>query len=484
MSYTSIQYYILVAAAVVLYYALPLKRRWFVLLAASLGFYLLSVHNPVRLGLFFGSILLSYAGGRLLQQARETQSAWRRLLLAVAIVLSAGPLLLTRFGGLWADLRHTSPGFSWAVPMGLSFYSLQMIAYLADVHTGRIPAEKNLLKYTLFISFFPQILQGPIPRYGQLAPQLEEGHAFEEKNLVGGLQLLLWGFFLKWMIADKASVVVSRVFDSFPEFQGSLVMLGGSLYCFQLYADFLACVTLAQGVAAFFGVRLTDNFRRPFFSRSIQEVWRRWHISLGSWLKDCIYIPLGGSRKGKGRKALNLLITFVVSGFWHGAELRYLLWGAIQAVYQVVGALTAPLRERAYRLVRIPAESLTRTLLSVLCTFFLTMTSWMIFRADSVSRGLAMLRSLFTVWNPQALLDGTLLSLGLDAKDWVVLLLSLGVLFAVSLWQEKGGVIRNWVGRQHLLLRWSLYLAAILAVFFFGTYGYGYQAQEFIYGAF
>ena len=482
MTYTSLGYFILVGAAVLLYYLLPLGKRWTALLAGSMVFYVLAVRSPARLALFFASLLFCYAAGRLLERWRERPR--RRAALAAFVLLSAAPLLLPKFGALWGSLRHTRGGFAWVLPMGLSFYTLQMIAYLADVYAGRVHAERSLPKFALFLSFFPQILQGPIPRFERLAPQLEEGHAFDGKNFVSGLQLILWGFFLKWMIADKAAVAVSRVFDAFPEYQGSLVLLGGALYCFQLYADFLSCVTLAQGVAALFGIRLEDNFRRPFFSASVQELWRRWHISLGGWLRDYVYIPLGGSRKGPLRKTCNLMLTFLVSGFWHGAEPHYLAWGLLQAVYQIIGSLTKPLRERVCGLLHLSRDSLLRRVVSVLFTFFLTVTSWILFRAENLGRGLAMLRSLFTVFNPWALLDGSLLLLGLDEKDWAVLLLSLLLLFFVSLWQERGGRIREWLGRQHLLLRWGVCFAAILAVILFGTYGYGYQAQDFIYGAF
>ena len=205
-------------------------------------------------------------------------------------------------------------GFHWVIPMGLAFYTLQMLSYLIDIASGKINAEKNLARYALYISFFPQILQGPIPRWSELAPQLFEGHEIREKNLREGLQLVLWGFFLKWMIADKAAILVNTVFDRFPSYQGVYILIAGILYSLQLYTDFLACVTLSQGVAQLFGISLADNSHQPYFSRSIREFWRRWHISLSRWLKDYVYIPLGGSRRGTAQKYRNLLLTFLISG--------------------------------------------------------------------------------------------------------------------------------------------------------------------------
>ena len=448
MSYTGLNYYLLTAVTLALYAALPMRRRWMALLFGSLVFYVLAVREPLRLALFFLSILLSWGFGLLLGKYRERKAAsW---LLPLSLLLCAAPLLLPKADALLPELWRLE-GFRWILPMGLSF--------------------------------FPQILQGPIPRWSELSPQLFEGHEITGKNLLEGLQLVLWGFFLKWMIADKAAIVVNQVFDSFPSYQGVYVFLAGILYSLQLYTDFLACVTLSQGVAQLFGISLTDNFRQPYFSRSIREFWQRWHISLSRWLKDYVYIPLGGNRKGTLRKYVNLLLTFLVSGLWHGGGVKFLVWGLMHAVYQIAASLIQRPRNRLYLALQMPEDSLPRRLLSTLGTCFWVMLAWIVFRADSLAQGLGMLRSLATVWNPWVWFDGSLLELGLPGKEWNVLLLSLAILFAVSVLQRKLR-LRDWINRQHLLIRWSIYLLAILAIYFMGTYGEGFRTQDFIYGAF
>ena len=480
MSYTGLNYYLLTAVTLALYAALPMRRRWMALLFGSLVFYVLAVREPLRLALFFLSILLSWGFGLLLGKYRERKAASR--LLPLSLLLCAAPLLLPKAEALLPELWRLE-GFRWILPMGLAFYTLQMLSYLCDIASGKITAERNLARYALFVSFFPQILQGPIPRWSELSPQLFEGHEITGKNLLEGLQLVLWGFFLKWMIADKAAIVVNQVFDSFPSYQGVYVFLAGILYSLQLYTDFLACVTLSQGVAQLFGISLTDNFRQPYFSRSIREFWQRWHISLSRWLKDYVYIPLGGNRKGTLRKYVNLLLTFLVSGLWHGGGVKFLVWGLMHAVYQIAASLIQRPRNRLYLALQMPEDSLPRRLLSTLGTCFWVMLAWIVFRADSLAQGLGMLRSLATVWNPWVWFDGSLLELGLPGKEWNVLLLSLAILFAVSVLQRKLR-LRDWINRQHLLIRWSIYLLAILAIYFMGTYGEGFRTQDFIYGAF
>ena len=480
MSYTGLNYYLLTAVTLALYALLPKKRRWLALLLGSLVFYVLAVGDALRLALFFSSIVLSWGFGLLLEKNRETNRNKR--LLFLSLLLCGAPLLFPKLDVLLAEFCRLD-GFHWVIPMGLAFYTLQMLSYLIDIASGKINAEKNLARYALYISFFPQILQGPIPRWSELAPQLFEGHEIREKNLREGLQLVLWGFFLKWMIADKAAILVNTVFDRFPSYQGVYVLIAGILYSLQLYTDFLACVTLSQGVAQLFGISLADNFRQPYFSRSIREFWRRWHISLSRWLKDYVYIPLGGSRRGTAQKYRNLLLTFLISGLWHGGGLKFLIWGMMHAIYQIAASVIYAPRNRLYLALQMPEDSLPRRILSTLGTCFWVMLAWIIFRANSLSQGMEMLRSLVTVWNPWVLFDGSLLQLGLPGKEWNVLLVSVAILFAVSVLQTRLR-LRDWINQQHLMIRWPIYLLAIFAIYFMGTYGEGFRAQDFIYGAF
>lgn len=482
MTYTSLSFFILVAVSVFLYYLFPRKIRWIVLLCASTCFWcVLCEGSIIRAAIFLSTIIISYFGGRIIYDQRDYRNG--KLLLILFIVCSAAPLLLSKGGGfVWGSILHrTLP--KWYLPVGLSFYTLQIVAYLVDIYRGEAEPQKNVLKYSLFASFFPQLIQGPIPRYSDLQPQLIEGHAFNSSSIMRGIQLIIWGFFLKYMIADKAAVFVNQVFGAPENHAGGTILVAGILYSIQLYSDFLACVTISQGVAGLFGIRIRDNFMHPYFSTSIKDFWRRWHISLSSWLRDYIYIPLGGNKNGKLRKYLNLIITFAVSGLWHGASWKYLAWGMLHAGYQIIGELSEPARDWAYGKLGIGAESAVRRMIKRLVTFVLVMLAWIIFRADGLMVGVGMVLDIFRSFHPWIFFNGTLLWCGLDGKDWIVLICAVIVLFHVSREQERME-LRSWFNSRSRLVRWMIYIAAIAFIWIFGTYGFGFDARDFIYGGF
>ena len=299
MSYTSLIYYVMVIVLLIIYYAVPKRFRWLVLLSGSIYFYTQVIQRKGQIALFLLSIIISYLAGLILQKMRSTaNAAAKRAVLFAGIFLSALPLILVRTGDfISGSVLHTAR-VSWIIPVGLSFYTLQLAAYLADIYKGKINAQTNPLKYGLFAAFFPQIIQGPIPRYKQLQKSLFNGNSFDPDNIMRGIQLVIWGFFLKYMIADKAAVIVNSVFDNHHAYAGVYVWVAAILYSIQLYADFLSCTTLSQGVAEMFGIHLVNNFSHPYFSASVKEFWRRWHMSLSFWLRDYVYIPLGGNKKG------------------------------------------------------------------------------------------------------------------------------------------------------------------------------------------
>lgn len=486
LSYVSLNYYILLVLLVAFYYIFPLKYRWYVLLVGSGCFYYLAAENWIELMIFISSIVVSFFCGVLIQYLREHGSkiSAKRLVLILGIILSVFPVLGSKCTDFILGCILYKRRISWIIPVGLSFYSLQTIAYLVDVARGRIDCQKNLLKYALFISFFPQIIQGPIPRYQQLAEQLIQGHRYDSAQFMKGVQMILWGFFLKLMIANKASVIVDAVFNNDAAYRGLYVLIAGILYSFQLYADFQACVSLSQGAAQLFGIQLTGNFKHPYFSVSVKDFWRRWHISLSSWLRDYIYIPLGGSRNGRLDKYVNLALTFAVSGIWHGATWKYLFWGFLHAGYQIAGDLTHGIQKKIFSFFHMPWGSKLCVLTRRFITFCFVMFGWIIFRAKSLKIGISMLWSMLTLHNPWILFDNSLFRLGLNQKEWEILILSLLILFLVSALQEKGISIRSWFNRQCLIVRWGIYLCVICSIWIFGTYGYGFDASDFIYGGF
>lgn len=469
MTYTSFSFYVFLPIAVIIYYVIPKTYKWLALLVANFCFLYCATKSVSKIGLFVATIIISYGFSMLLQNTKS------KILLWAAIIISASPLIVNRIVGFCGKMEYYSVFEHLIVPLGLSFYTMQMIAYLVDIYTDKIEPQKNILKYALFISFFPQIIQGPIPRYEQLGNQLFEGHSFDDRKLMRGIQLIIWGFFLKFMIADKAGIVVDTVFDGFEGYRGLFVLIAGVLYSLQLYTDFLACVTLSQGMAMLFGIELIDNFNHPYFADSIKDFWRRWHISLSSWLRDYIYIPLGGNRKGALRKNINLLATFVVSGIWHGGGFKYLFWGMMHGIYQVVESLV-PYFSRKFT---GPAKAFR-----VLINFFLVMIAWIIFRADTLRIGLRMIYRMVSKFNPWILFDGSLYNLGLHEKEWKVLFVSLLVLLYVSRKQEKGVVLRDVFETYNMAFRWVIYIGAIVTIWVFGTYGLGYNANDFIYGGF
>jgi len=333
------------------------------------------------------------------------------------------------------------------------------------------------------VSFFPQIIQGPIPRYKQMEEQLVEGHKFNETNFVKGIHLIIWGFFLKLLIADKSAIVVNTIFDDYMNYSGFYILVAGVLYSLQLYTDFQACVCITKGVAQLFGINIVDNFMHPYMSKSVKEFWQRWHISFSSWLRDYIYIPLGGNRKGKIYKYRNLIITFVISGMWHGNGIKFILWGVLQAVYQILGEILSPLKVKLYKILKISKTSVISEIIETLITFYCVMLAWIIFRANGTIVGLKMIFSMFGTFNPWIFFDDSLFELGLCIKEWSVLICSISLGIAVSFLQRKI-IIRDWILQQHIVLRWIIYIVAIVVIWVFGTYGFGFESKDFIYGGF
>lgn len=451
------------------------------LLAGSAFFYWTNSSAP-QFALFLSTVVLSWIFGLAVSKSRTAtpNGALPKTVLGAGIVLVLLPMLAVRFLPL---VPATPARFTLIVPLGLSFYSLQIVAYLCDCASGKTRPERNFFRYALFVTFFPHVIQGPIPRHDRLAAQFAVPHAPSSHLFISGARRILWGFFLKYMIADKAAPFVDTVFST-PSCTGIYVPVAVLLYSFQLYADFFACVSLSRGVAELFGIRLDDNFRRPYFAVSVQDFWRRWHITLGTWLRDYVYIPLGGNRKGAFRKYLNILVVFLVSGVWHGTGLNFALWGLLHGLYQVAGALTLRPREWAFRHLGIEPGSRFHLALERLGTFFLVAIAWLPFRADGLRHAWQMLRGAVADFDPGVLFSPAFFSLGLDEKDWPVLLLSLAVLFAVGIVRERGVALQAAFDRQHLLVRWSLYFAAIAAIWVFGSYGFGFNAADFIYGGF
>lgn len=476
MDFLSLTFAVFFILSVIAYYAVPKKMRWGVLLLASIIFYVWSVPYLIIYLLF--SAVTTYAYGIWAEKHKEHS----RTLLAAVVLANLAVLLVLKFYPLW-EARFHFPALHLLMPMGISFYTLQVIAYCVDVYQGRTEAQNHFFQYFLFVSFFPQILQGPIPRYEQLKNQLYEGHEFDYRTVKFGFQLMLWGLFLKMVIADRAAIFVNTVFPEYHLYEGGMLAVAAVLYSIQLYTDFLGCVCIAMGAAQVYGIHLQSNFERPYLAVSVKDFWRRWHISLSSWLRDYVYIPLGGNRKGRLRRFINLILTFLVSGIWHGAGMQYIFWGLLHGGYQVAGEIFMPLRKSVKKALKIREASAMYVLWQRFCTFGLITIAWVIFRAQSLHAGLSILKRIVTDITPWIFFDGTVTSCGISGAQFGALLFCIMLLIILEHLQEKRN-LREMLESQHIIVRWGVYLGAIALIIVLGVYGPGYDATQFLYGQF
>ncbi len=367
------------------------------------------------------------------------------------------------------------------LPVGISFYTFQALSYTIDVYRDDIYAERNFFRYALFVAFFPQLVAGPIERSKNLLRQLAEPKRFDFENMREGLLLMLWGFFLKIVLADRIAIFVDTVYADILTFSGYYLIIATMLFAVQIYCDFSGYSTIAMGTAKILGITLIENFDAPYLSISVAEFWRKWHISLTSWFKDYLYIPLGGGRKGKIKKYANKLIVFLISGLWHGAQGSYILWGGVNGLYQVIAEILQPIRNRIVQLFHLNRNSLAHKLVHVIGTFILVDFSWIFFRASSITEAFSIITSIVTEKNPWILFDGSLYSCGLDSKNYWLMIISIIILLIVDFCKHKGIIIRDIVVKQDWWARVLFYIFAVMFIFIFGIYGPSYDASSFIY---
>ena len=327
------------------------------------------------------------------------------------------------------------------------------------------------------MSFFPQLVAGPIERSKNLLKQLAEPKSFDYERVREGLLLMLWGYFLKLVIADRCAVLVNTVYGDYTSYHGFQLVLANVLFAVQIYGDFMGYSVIAKGAAKVLGYELMENFSQPYFAVSIREFWRRWHISLSSWLRDYLYIPLGGSRGTKGKKYRNLMITFLVSGLWHGANLTFVFWGALHGLYQIAEELLTPVCSRWIQRLRIRTETFSFRCLQCLKTFFLVDLAWIFFRADTLSSAAVILKESFNWSNTGLLLNGGVYELGLDERNLSILALALIALAIHSVMKELRWNVQERLSRQNAVFRYALYWSAVLLI----TFSLDISGQEFIY---
>ncbi|MBR6208065.1 MAG: MBOAT family protein [Oscillospiraceae bacterium] len=392
MLFNSLYFLLFFLAVCVVYYITPQRFQWITLLAASIGFYL--CFHPLHVVILLFIAAVSYWTGMLVFESEKEKA--KKVLLASGTVLSLLFLLLGKYADFILDnmyvlldaakIPYTTSNIRFILPVGISFYSFKAVSYVVDAYRGKI-VEKSFLKYLLYISFFPQIASGPIERSTSLLPQLDQEHRFDPQAAESGLCLMLVGYFKKMVVADNLAEIVSKAFSDAEMYSPLLLFFIACVYSIQIYCDFSGYSDIAIGCARVLGIRTAPNFDHPYSAKSIRDFWKRWHISLSSWFMDYLYIPLGGNRKGKVRKCINLMIVFLVSGLWHGAAWNFVFWGFLHGAYQIIGTLTAESRRKLSALLHIDRHEKLRDLLSVAVTFVLVTFAWIFFKADTIGDG-------------------------------------------------------------------------------------------------
>lgn len=487
MLFNSIEFLIFFPIVTLMYFLIPHKARYIWLLLASYFFYM--CWNPKYALLMGFSTVSTYFAGLMIEKSKK--DVHKKLWVGASFAINIAILFFFKYfdfaianinsllGALHIEL--VSPTFDVVLPVGISFYTFQALGYTVDVYRKDIECEKNILRYALFVSFFPQLVAGPIERSGNLIKQLRERHYFDTKRAANGLMLMLWGFFEKLVIADRAAYVVDTVYNNYTQYTGLAVLLATVLFAFQIYCDFASYSDIARGAAQVMGFDLMKNFETPYFAKSVAEFWRRWHISLSSWFRDYVYIPLGGNRRGKLRKYFNIFVVFFLSGLWHGASWSFVAWGVLNGLYQICGDASKKVRLAVSEKIGLDKNVFSNKLLKVIVTFALVDFSWIFFRAGSFGAAITMIKNMFSEFNPWILTDGTLFNLGLDRADMFVLFIALSVLFVMSVMKYKNVNIRETLSKQGIWFRYFVYLAGIFSVLILGVYGPGYDASQFIY---
>lgn len=490
MIFNSIDFLIFFPIVALIYFIVPKKVRYIWLLLASCYFYM--CWNAKYILLLLVSIVTTWLAGRLIAAAKQN---WHKKLSIIGcIVVNLGILFWFKYFDFFLEtingilgvfhLRLVDKPFDILLPVGISFYTFQALGYIIDVYRGRVEPEKNILRYALFVSFFPQLVAGPIERSENLLRQVRETHThkFSYENMTNGLILMIWGLFVKMVIADRVAILVNEVFDHF-YMHGTVALLAGSIgFALQIYCDFMGYSTIAIGAAKVMGFTLMENFETPYFAGSVSEFWRRWHISLSTWFRDYVYIPLGGNRCSKGRKYFNLLVTFGVSGLWHGASWSFVVWGLLHGVFQIVGDFTRPIKQKVYEMWHVKTESFSFKFGQVVTTFLLVDLAWIFFRAETIGQALEYCKRIFTKWDPWSFFNGEIYTLGLDRQEFNILVVSVVVLLLVDLLRYvKKQTITVFLQEQCIWFRWSVMLLLIGAIIVFGIYGIEFDSSQFIY---
>jgi len=529
MLFTSYSFILFLIILISLYYLIPKRLQWMLLLLGSFVFYYFSGwSNLVYISV---TIVSTYFIGLKIDELNRRQSAylkenkeklskdekklykektkakqWKWLLaclifnLGILAVVKYTNFAIANINSVLSIFRMTELSFvNIILPMGISFYTFKTMGYIIDVYRGKYEPERNIGKLALFVSFFPQLIQGPISRYDDLSQTLYKEHSFDPKTFSYGFQRVLWGYFKKLVIADRIVAAVLTITKNPDVYDGVYVFVGMVFYAIQLYADFTGGIDITIGIAQMLGIDVAENFIRPFFSKSIAEYWRRWHITMGTWFRDYIFYPLSvckpmlnlskSSRKRLGENLgkrvpvyVSTLVVWFATGIWHGSSWNFIVWGLLNGAIILISQELEPLYAKFHEKVRI-GDTFGFKLFQVIRTFLLMSSLRILDCYRDVGVSFRMFFSMFTKPDFKVLFNGSLLKLGLSVQDYIVLTLGVILLISFSLIQRKGSV-RERLSYKPAVLRYSIYIALFFTVLVFGAYGIGFDSNQFIYNQF
>ena len=480
MLFNSFSFLIFFPTVTILYFLIPHAYRWLFLLVASCIFYMAFI--PIYILVLGLTIAIDYTAAFLIERSEGKR---RKLYLIVSIVSTCTVLFIFKYFNFFnTNLSQVARFFHWnysienlslILPIGLSFHTFQSLSYVIEVYRKNFKAEHHFGIYSLYVMFYPQLVAGPIERPGNLIHQFYEKHLFDYQRVIDGLKLMLWGFFKKVVIADKLAMVVDKVYSDPTQYTGLPLMAAAISFAIQVYCDFSGYSDIAIGSAQVMGFRLRDNFDRPLFSASVAEFWRRWHISLMSWFRDYVYIPLGGNRVSRGRRYFNLFFTFSLSGLWHGANWGMVLWGSFNGLYVILSDFTVDLRKKGLTLTRLDRHPMLHRGIGIAFTFFLFWFTLIIFRTKDLSDGFYVMTHLVTGLGN---LHDSFKSLYdvIPRYELMTVLIAIAWMIFIEI-VEKQEKMRRPFATQPTLARWTIYYVLILFLIFFGEY----NDQAFIY---
>lgn len=496
MSYHLLSYIILFLPLVaIIYHYVPEKFRWMVLLTADYLFFCM-ISQTLLIYLLLATMVTYFTGRWIgiisdnqVHSAKE-QTKIKRRILALGIGINASVLVAFKYLGIF--------GIHPVAPIGISYYTLQTISYMTDVYRGITKPEKNFAKIALYLSFFPQIMEGPISRFKETAESLYAGEDIKYDNLIMGYQRILWGLFKKMIIADRLASVVSKVFNGYEKFGGAAIMIGVICFTFQLYTEFSGCMDIVLGSGRIFGIKLPENFRQPFFADSASDFWHRWHITLGTWFKDYIFYPVSLSKPVKrigkkfknlfGRQAgkfvapsIALFCVWTLNGLWHGAKTTYLFYGLYYFTLIFIENITEEPIKKLMEKLHIDRKNRWYRGFKIIKLFIIVNIGEMFFRAGSIQAGFTMLRKMVFHFHSSIYL---LSDLGIHIDDFCIAVLGILLVLTVDILHEKNISVQKWINTLRLPLRWGIWYAAILLVIIFGAYGAGYTVTDMIYASY